>query len=161
MNKEKTMMASDLNTIVSALRCLYADNFVTYYKSHGFHFNVEGNTFAQDHALLEEIYTYLWEQHDGLGEQIRQLDKPAPSSLKAVLGISEITETASANIPSKNIFEAVLEDFEMLVRNGQWLYDAAGESCYGALETFIGDYLTGLTKLRWKVKATLGRSFIK
>jgi len=154
-------MKSDLNTIVSALRCLYADNFVTYYKAHGFHFNVEGNTFAQDHALLQEIYDYLYEQHDKLGEQIRQLDKPAPSSLKAILGISEIIETASANSSSRNMFEAILEDFEMLMRNGQWLYDAAGESNYGGLETLIGDYLKDLSKLRWKVKATLGKSFIK
>jgi starvation-inducible DNA-binding protein len=138
---------------------LYADNFVTYYKAHGFHFNVEGPMFSQDHALLQEIYDYLYEQHDMLGEQIRQLDKAAPSSLKAILGISEITETASSNISSRNMFENLLEDFDTLMRNGQWLYEAAGECCCGGLETLIGDYLKDLSKLRWKVKATLGKSF--
>ena len=149
------------DTIISALRCLYADNFVTYYKAHGFHFNVEGNTFSQDHALLGEIYDYLYSQHDMLGEQIRQLDKPAPSSLKAILGISEITETASANVSSRNMFESLLDDFDLLMRNGQWLYKASGECDCGGLETLIGDYLKDLSKLRWKVKATLGKSFIK
>jgi starvation-inducible DNA-binding protein len=153
------MATTNKDAIVSALRCLYADNFVTYYKSHGFHFNVEGPTFAQDHALLNEIYDFLYEQHDMLGEQIRQLDKPAPSSLKAILGITEITETASANMSSKSMFDDLTSDFEMLIRNGQWLYEAAGESGYGGLETLIGDYLKDLSKLNWKVKATLSRSF--
>jgi starvation-inducible DNA-binding protein len=151
-------MATNKDAIVSALRCLYADNFVTYYKSHGFHFNVQGPTFAQDHALLNEIYDFLYEQHDMLGEQLRQMDKAAPSSLKSILSISEITETNDFDIPSKEMFYDLLEDFDMLLRNGQWLYDAAGESKLGGLETLIGDYLKDLSKLHWKLKATVGKS---
>jgi len=151
-------MANELTAIVSGLRCLFADNFVTYYKSHGYHFNVEGNTFAQDHELLNEIYDFLWAQHDMLGEQIRQLDKPAPSSLKAILSISEVTEAVSVNLSSRSMFENLVEDFDLLMRNGQWLYDAADENDLGGLSTLVGDYLKDLSKLRWKLKATLGRS---
>jgi len=152
-------MKNDSTAIVSALRCLFADNFVTYYKAHGFHFNVEGPTFAQDHALLGEVYDFLYEYHDMFGEQLRQLDKPAPSSLKAILGISEVAEAASANMSSRSMIENLLEDFEVLMRNGQWLYEASGECCYGGLETLVGDYLKDLSKLRWKLKATVGKSF--
>jgi len=142
--------------LVFPLRNLFADNFVVYYKSHGYHFNVQGPMFAQDHALLEEIYDFLWAQHDGLGEQIRQMDKPAPSSLKAILDISEITECLKVGETSATMFSELCDDFETLIRNAQWLFENS-EEC-GGLNTFIGDYLRDLNKLHWKVKATLNRS---
>lgn len=152
------MTTKNKDTLVSALRCLFADNFVVYYKAHGFHFNVQGQTFSQDHSLLNEIYDYLYENHDTLGEQLRQLDKPAPTTLKSILGISEIEEeTKVVDSPSAQL-EALATDFDTLLRNGQWVYEEAGRQCVGGLETFLGDYLAGLSKLNWKVKATLKRS---
>jgi len=128
------------------------------YKAHGFHFNVQGQTFSQDHALLQEIYDYLYDNHDSIGEQIRQLDKPAPTTLKSILSVSEIDEEASVvDLPNKQL-EALTDDFECLLRNGQWIYEEAGRQCVGGLETYIGDYLAGLSKLNWKIKATLKRS---
>jgi starvation-inducible DNA-binding protein len=152
------MTPKNKDALVSALRCLFADNFVVYYKAHGFHFNVQGQTFSQDHALLNEIYDYLYENHDSLGEQIRQLDKPAPTTLKSILSVSEIDEeTGVVDLPNKQL-EALADDFTTLLRNGQWVYEEAGRQCVGGLETYIGDYLAGLSKLNWKVKATLKRS---
>jgi len=142
--------------LVFPLRNLFADNFVVYYKSHGYHFNVQGTTFAQDHELLNEIYDYLWDQHDTLGEQLRQLDKPAPSSLKAILDISEITECLKLGETSAVMFSELSDDFETLMRNAQWLFENS-EEC-GGMNTMIGDYMKGLSKLHWKVKATLNRS---
>jgi starvation-inducible DNA-binding protein len=138
---------------------LYADNFVTYYKSHGYHFNVEGPMFAQDHALLEEIYDFLWAQHDMLGEQIRQMDKGVPCSLKEVLNMTDITECDNAKKPSKEMFTWLNQDFDDLVDHAQKLYDEADMQCYGGLATLVGDYIKDLSKLNWKVKATLGKSF--
>jgi len=144
------------SSLVFPLRNLFADNFVVYYKSHGYHFNVEGPTFVQDHGLLNEIYDFLWAQHDMLGEQIRQMDKPAPSSLKAILDISEVNECLKIGEPSKTMFTELSDDFDTLLRNAQWLFDNSSEC--GGLNTLIGDYMRDLSKLHWKVKATLGRS---
>ena len=146
------------NSLVTQLRKLYADNFVTYYKSHGYHFNVQGATFAQDHSLLEEIYDFLWEQHDMLGEQIRQMDKAAPTSLKEILSISSITECNKVGESSKTMFTELVDNFNSLLEDGQSLYDDADMQSCGGLATLIGDYLKALSKLNWKVKATLGVS---
>jgi len=152
------MATNNKDVIVSALRCLFADNFVVYYKSHGFHFNVQGPTFPQDHELLNEIYDFLWDNHDSLGEQLRQLDKPALTSLKAILSVTEIKEEAAVLDDSRKQFEALQEDFDMLLRNAQWIYEEAGKQGIGGLETYIGDYLKDLSKLNWKLKAILKRS---
>jgi len=147
------------NSLITQLTQLYADNFVTYYKSHGYHFNVEGPMFAQDHALLEEIYDFLWAQHDMLGEQIRQMDKAVPCSLKDVLKMSEIIECDSPQKTSKEMFTWLNKDFDCLIEYAQTLYDDADLSSQGGLATLIGDYLKDLSKLNWKVKATIGKSF--
>jgi len=147
------------NSLITQLTELYANNFVTYYKSHGYHFNVEGPMFAQDHALLEEIYDFLWAQHDMLGEQIRQMDKGVPCSLKEILGMTEIVECDSAKKPSKEMFTWLNEDFDCLIEYAQQLYDDADMQSYGGLATLIGDYIKDLSKLNWKVKATIGKSF--
>jgi starvation-inducible DNA-binding protein len=143
--------------LVFPLRNLFADNFVVYYKSHGYHFNVQGPTFAQDHELLNEIYDFLWAQHDMFGEQLRQLDKPAPSSLKAILDISEVTECLKLGESSATMFGELSDDFDTLMRNAQWLFENSAEC--GGLNTFIGDYMRDLSKIHWKIKATLGKSF--
>jgi len=149
---------SEYSSVTPALRCLHADNFTTYFKSHAFHFNVQGSTFAQDHGLLEEIYDFLWEQHDTLGEQIRQLNLPTAISMKAMLATTEITESTSMIDNSAAMFNSLLTDFNLLMTNAQWVYDKAESSQLGGLSTLIGDYLKGLSKLRWKIKATLGKS---
>jgi len=152
------MTTKNKEVLVSALRCLFADNFVVYYKSHGFHFNIQGQTFSQDHSLLNEIYDYLWDNHDSLGEQLRQLDKPAPTSLKAILSVSEIEEEPKVIEDQTKQLEALMSDFEALLRNGQWVYEEAGKQNVGGFETYLGDYLAGLSELNWKVKSTLKRS---
>ena len=154
-NKELT----DESTIVYALRNLYADNFAVYYKSHTYHFNVEGPTFLQDHMLLEEIYTFLQESHDTLGELIRQMHKEAPPSLKVILDLTNITEAKTAKVPSKAMFNDLNNDFTAVHESGQWLFHAFDEAGYGGLNTAIGDYLKELSKLHWKIQATLGVSF--
>jgi len=153
------LSGSNSSMVLMPLRNLFADNFTVYYKSHGYHFNVEGPTFAQDHALLEEIYNFLWESHDSLGEQIRQLDKPTLPSLKSILDNTEIIECNKLGETSKTMFTELCNDFELLHENAQSLFDIADEACYGGLNTFIGDYLKDLGKLHWKIKATIGKSF--
>lgn len=154
--KRKKKMTTNL---IAPLKQLFCDNFVTYYKSHGYHFNVEGNTFAQDHELLNEIYDFLWAQHDMLGEQIRQMDKAAPGSLKEILATSDIKECMKVGETSKVMFGELSDDFSSLISTAQNLYDSADMESCGGLATLVGDYLKDLNKLHWKVKATLGKSF--
>jgi starvation-inducible DNA-binding protein len=151
--------ANNTSMVVVPLRNLFADNFTVYYKSHGYHFNVEGPTFVQDHELLNEIYDFLWAQHDSLGEQLRQLDKPALPSLKAILDTTEIVECNKLGESSKTMFTELCNDFEILIQNAQGLFEVSEEAGYGGLNTYIGDYLRDLNKLHWKVKATIGKSF--
>ena len=143
---------------VPALRIWYADNFVVYYKAHAFHFNVQGPTFAQDHSLLEEVYDFMWDQHDVIGEQIRQEGKAVVPSLADILEISCITESTKTNVGSKQMFNELIEDIDTLMTRAQTVYNQAEGSDCGGVSTMAGDYLKALSKIQWKLKATNGDS---
>jgi len=145
-------------SLISALGKLYADNFVLYYKSHVYHFNVEGATFAQDHGLLEELYTFLWESHDTIGELIRQEDKLVTVTLKSVLEITSLNEAKSTKISSAVMFGDLITDIQDVLDCAQYVYDTAENEGCGGTSTAVGDYLKALSKINWKLKATLGKS---
>jgi len=142
--------------IVSGLKNLHADNFVVYFKSHVFHFDVQGTTFSQDHALLNEVYDFLWGMHDTLGEQIRQLDILPCGSMKEMLEDSIIGEYTGGTLNQMTIFTAINKDIDTLIDSAQNLY-VITEEC-GGLQTLLGDYIKDLSKLNWKVKATIFKS---
>jgi starvation-inducible DNA-binding protein len=157
--KKRKKKMQNKNKIEAKLNTLFCDNFIVYYKSHGYHFNVEGPTFVQDHDLLNEIYDFLWEQHDVFGEQLRQMSCAAPTSLKSILTAGTVSECNKLGESSKTMFTELSEDFEALMRSAQDLYDEADMESCGGLATMLGDYLKALSKLHWKLKATIGKSF--
>ena len=144
--------------LIIPLQQLWADNFLVYFKAHSFHFNVQGETFGQDHALFQEIYDYLWGQHDVLGEQIRQMDKPVLTSLKLVMAASSIKEATPKQKEAKEMLDEISNDISCLLDCTQALYDKAEECCCAGLSTILGDYSSALSKLNWKCKASIGRS---
>jgi starvation-inducible DNA-binding protein len=143
--------------ITSNLRNLTCDNFVVYFKSHGFHFNVQGNTFSQDHSLLQEVYELLWEWHDTLNEQLRQLGKPCVSSLSALLNNSIIDEQSKYQFSSADMFADLVNDLDTLLRNAQWLFDNSED--IAGLNTLMGDYAKALSKINWKLKSSISQGF--
>jgi starvation-inducible DNA-binding protein len=143
--------------VLLLIRSLYATNFVTYYKTHAFHFNVEGKNFSQDHEFLNELYDFLWKESDNIGEQIRQLNKATPTTLKSLIEMSSTEEDTLITTP-EDMYMCLSKDLQSLIDIGNDLYKAAGScNCY-ALETYIGDYLTGVSKYKWMIDATLKRS---
>lgn len=136
------------------LTTLIANNFIVYFKSHVYHLNITGPNFPQYHALLEEVYDYLWENHDTLNEQLRQMGYQCPTSLKDYADESDFNLANKAKT-DKEMLKDVCDSLEVLNSVAQILYDEAGSEGHGALETYIGDYMTGVSKLRWKVESSL------
>ena len=137
------------------LQNLFADNFVVYFKSHIYHFNVVGPTFAQDHTLFQEVYEYLWEQHDIIGELIRQTDQLIKIELPEIADASAISDKKYA-MTRDIMFTDLIVDIEQLIKYGETCYEMAGNTGLGGVETALGDYLKGLGKLRWKLIASKG-----
>lgn len=146
------------SALAAMLQSLWADNFVVYFMVHSMHFNTQGPNFEGDHEFFQEVYEFLFEQHDTIGEQIRQLDKPVLVSLASVLSASSIEELEPKMIDAKTMYTELSSYLDDLTDIAQRVYEMAGSTGCGGVETMIGDYLKMLGKLNWKAKASIGRS---
>jgi len=136
------------------LKNLIADNFLGYFKAHVYHANVIDKDFNQYHNFFGEIYEYLYDNHDDLLEQLRQMDVMVPVSIKEYIDNS-VVDINNKEKDVTSMLNSLLTTLELLIKLSQDLYEEAGSEGHGALETYIGDYLTGINKLRWKVKSCL------
>lgn len=79
--------------IANGLTKVLADTFVLYFKTHSFHWNVEGPHFKGLHDLFEEQYTELWTATDEIAERIRAVGEYAPNSWEAMFKNASLQET--------------------------------------------------------------------
>jgi DNA-binding ferritin-like protein len=104
--------------------------------------------------LLQEVYEYLSTAHDDLNEQCRQMGNMCMTSLKEYAEESNFTLDNKAKT-DKAMLDDLTKALDSIHMSAQILYTEAGAEGHGALETFIGDYMTGVSKLHWKVKSCL------
>ncbi len=81
-------------SVTNELRKVLADSFVLYFKTHGFHWNVEGPQFKALHDLFSEQYNELWLATDELAERLRSLGEYAPTSWSSMVAHATLKEAA-------------------------------------------------------------------
>lgn len=82
------------------LEHILGDTFILYFKTHAYHWNVEGPNFDSLHTLFGTQYTDMWTAMDGLAERIRALGGYAP------LNITEMTKNSDLK-EAKKIMTAI------------------------------------------------------
>lgn len=80
-------------TTADGLTKVLADTFVLYFKTHSFHWNVEGPHFKSLHDLFMLQYTELWTATDLIAERIRSLGHYAPNSWDSMMKSASLQET--------------------------------------------------------------------
>ncbi|MCB9599353.1 MAG: DNA starvation/stationary phase protection protein [Sandaracinus sp.] len=86
----------DRDKIAKGLSKVLADTYVLYFKTHGFHWNVEGPMFNTLHLMFMGQYTELWNALDLIAERIRSLGFHAPGSYAELAKVASIEETQGA-----------------------------------------------------------------
>ncbi|MCB9988014.1 MAG: DNA starvation/stationary phase protection protein [Rhodospirillales bacterium] len=85
--------------VVDGLNKILADTFFIYFKTHSFHWNVEGPQFKSLHDLFMLQYTELWNATDEIAERIRTLGAYAPNSwaeMDKIASLQEVGQTPDA-----------------------------------------------------------------
>lgn len=83
------------NAVIAGLRKVLADTFVLYFKTHSFHWNVEGPRFKSLHDMFGEQYNELWLATDEIAERIRSLGEYAPKNWEDAVATATLTEAPS------------------------------------------------------------------
>jgi len=132
--------------ILSALNEYLADTAVVYFKTHVFHWNVEGPNFYALHLMFEKLYTKLWKSTDEIAERIRTLGEKTPTNYRELLQHSSIEE--SETLPASHIMVQILKD--------DYLALAKKARNVGSLAEIHGDRVT--TDMMTKQAAFLEKS---
>ena len=82
----------DTDAIATGLSDVLADTYRLIFKTHAYHWNVEGPLFYSVHNLTEEQYEEMFEAADVLAERIRALGQMAPARLAAIMEASVVED---------------------------------------------------------------------
>lgn len=115
---------ADREAIAAGLSRLLADSYLTYLKTHNYHWNVTGPMFATLHTMFEEQYTELAAAIDEIAERIRALGIKAPGSFKSFLALTNIEEETGEPDAKEMLRQLVIAQ-ETIVRTARGAFPAA------------------------------------
>ena len=143
-----------MEKLVNQLKVILGTNFALYLKSHGFHWNIEGQNFPQYHGFLDGFYNDVWNQNDDIAEHIRQLDAYSPASFTRFLELSAIDE--ELNVPEAmemlRILKSDNDKFIIQLRAGIVVADEMKEP---AVSNFLQDLLGAHQKKAWMLRSII------
>jgi starvation-inducible DNA-binding protein len=141
-----------MEQLIQQLKVILGTNFALYFKSHTFHWNIEGPNFNDYHTFLNLFYNAVWANTDLIAEKIRMLDAYAPTTLPRMLELSDIPDTE--NIPNAIAMLTQLKQdndrYIMHLRAGIVAADQAGEP---AISNFLQDILDQHQKQAWMLRS--------
>lgn len=82
----------DVTPIAEGLADVLADTYRLMFKTHAYHWNVEGPLFYSIHNLTEAQYENMFKASDELAERIRALGKMAPFALHDIMERSALSD---------------------------------------------------------------------
>ena len=141
-----------METLIQQMKVILGTNFGLYFKSHSFHWNIEGPDFVQYHEFLGDFYDSVFDNVDTIAEKIRMLGAYAPTTLPRMLELSDIKDTDS--IPTALVMLNQLKDdndrFIVHLRAGIVAADNAHEP---AISNFLQDTLGKQQKYAWMLRS--------
>ena len=142
----------DRQRLADALADIVADAYMLLVKTQGYHWNVVGPLFVSLHKLTEAQYEDLFEAGDELAERIRALGYPAPTSLRAMIKDSRITE-AKGNPTAEEMVEDLVADNETVVRHLREITELADELHDQGTADMLTDRMKAHEKAIWMLRA--------
>ena len=144
----------NIKNLQTVLEDTFSGNFVSYYRSHVAHVNIQGRNFYADHKLLQKVYEYFQENVDVLAEKLRTVRAMMPADLMTVMTMSPVADTPAVG-DSEELLEQVHESLVMMIDQYVMLYEAAEEVNYIDISNFAQDQIAVLAKFRWMIESTL------
>ncbi len=142
-----------METLIEAMKRLFAVNFQYYTKAHGFHVNVIGPDFTEFHDLFSQVYQPAQENIDHIGEKIRVIQGIAPFSLMRIMELGDIKD--SDKVPdAMKMTKELLADSQTLMNHYEECHDIAVEFKQYGLINFLEGEMDKLGKVMWKLRST-------
>jgi len=143
-----------MDELVQAMKKALADTFAFYLKAHGFHWNVEGRTFLQDHELFGNIYEEVYGSLDKFAEEIRTMDAYAPASFARFSELTTIEDEIKI-LNAQGMLEKLLADNSIVMASVEQAYELSEAAHNHGLSNFLAERQDAHAKHAWMLRATL------
>jgi starvation-inducible DNA-binding protein len=145
-----------MEELVEKMKVVLASTFAAGLKAHGYHWNVIGSDFPQLHDFFAEIYGEYEGSIDDIAEHIRQLDSFSPGTVARMAELSIISEDEKIPTAEKMVAN-LLSCNDALLKLTTETYEMAEEQKKYGLSNYLQGRIEAITKLDWKIKATMGK----
>jgi len=141
--------------LIDAMNRVFADTYLMYFKTHSYHWNVEGPNHPQYHHFLEMVYTEVYAVIDTIAEHLRALDAYAPYDLLKIYNLSIVSKDENPEIDARTMMQNLLDANNVVLLSLHRAYDAADKATSLGVSNFLQDRIIAHEKHGWMLKATL------
>jgi len=143
-----------MNELTTAIKVLLANTTVMYYKTHQFHWNVEGIEFTQYHAFFEEIYTDVYDAIDPTAEWLRKFDVYAPVSIDDLYKYKTLEEETERVVLLVDILDKLVIANDEVINSLNKVFDIAMKNKEQGICNFVADRIDHHQKHGWWLKSS-------
>ena len=144
-----------MDELITALKILVANQTFMYYKTHAFHWNLEGIEFPQYHEFFGDLYTDIYNSVDPTAENIRKLGAYAPTSLSELYNYKTIEEVDHVVPLLRDMLGQLLVDNDKVIDSLNKVFSLAQEQNKQGLCNFIADRLDTHAKHGWMLRVSM------
>lgn len=144
-----------MEALIRVLKELQADSMNMYAQSHGYHWNVEGRMFKQDHAFFLKIYEDVFDSIDDYAENIRKLNAKAPFGLAQLKANSDLNINDSTELTATQMYLELITTNNHIIEKLKVACDVADESREQSVLNFFADRLTKHEFWNWQLTASI------
>jgi starvation-inducible DNA-binding protein len=143
-----------MEELIASLRVALANTFVMYFKTHSFHWNIEGIEFSQYHEFFGDIYQDVYGAVDPLAENLRKLQAYAPISLMEMYSNKTIEEETTRVVLISDMLSALEKANDEVIKSLNKVFDLATAQKEQGLANFVADRLDTHKKHGWMIRAS-------
>ena len=143
-----------MDELKTAIKVLLANATVMYYKTHQFHWNIEGLEFTQYHEFFGDLYSDVYGSIDIIAENLRKLDEYAPVSLDELFKYKTLREETTRVTLLAEILPKLLEAHTEVLASLNKVFSIAQKNNKQGLCNFIADRIDTHEKHGWFLRAS-------
>jgi len=141
--------------LINGLKELQSMAMKMYAQSHGYHWNIEGRTFKQDHAFLLEIYNDVFDSIDTYAESLRKIGAKASFGLVQLQANSLLKINDSSDLTSEQMFVELSKTNLQVIDKLKDIFDVATEQREQGIANFLADRQDKHSFWQWQLTVTL------
>jgi starvation-inducible DNA-binding protein len=145
-----------MDELQASLKVSLANTFVMYFKTQGYHWNVEGIHFSQYHEFFQNLYEDIYGAVDPLAENLRKLGAYAPKSLTELFDATTIKENQSiVGDNLKDMLNSLETDNKEVIDSLNKTFVLATKANKQGLANFIAERIDAHEKHAWMLTSSL------